>query len=296
MPNKWKRIIISGAGIYVELIIAALATFIWWNSASHPFINNLSLSLMIVCSISTVLFNANPLMRYDGYYVLADFLEIPNLRDRSNRFLKNLLLEHCMGVEVQPETYMATWRKVGFVAYAVISYVYRWVITFVILKWMATFLKPYKLEVISEMLAVAALASMVGWPLYRLGKNLHRRGRLPDMKTGRVVCSSIVVAVLLLAFFFLPLPVSRVRETGLVQFQEDAVTPVLVQVSGQLQRLLVRDGQDVEKDTELAVFIDRELLVKQETAKMGLENRQAEISAFRGPDEPVYRRHGEKSD
>ena len=280
LPNKWKRIIISGAGIYVELIIAALATFIWWNSASHPFINNLSLSLMIVCSISTVLFNANPLMRYDGYYVLADFLEIPNLRDRSNRFLKNLLLEHCMGVEVQPETYMATWRKVGFVAYAVISYVYRWVITFVILKWMATFLKPYKLEVISEMLAVAALASMVGWPLYRLGKNLHRRGRLPDMKTGRVVCSSIVVAVLLLAFFFLPLPVSRVRETGLVQFQEDAVTPVLVQVSGQLQRLLVRDGQDVEKDTELAVFIDRELLVKQETAKMGLENRQAEISAL----------------
>ena len=57
---------------------------------------------MVVCSVSTVVFNANPLMRYDGYYVLADWLEIPNLRDRSNRFLNNLVLEHCLGIEVQP--------------------------------------------------------------------------------------------------------------------------------------------------------------------------------------------------
>src|SRR6516162_2317659 len=82
LPNKWKRIIISGAGIYVELIIAAICTFIWWNTPNHPFINYMALSLMIVCSVSTVFFNANPLMRYDGYYVLADWLEIPNLRDR----------------------------------------------------------------------------------------------------------------------------------------------------------------------------------------------------------------------
>src|SRR5207237_5365510 len=71
LPSKWKRIIISAAGIYVELIIAAMATFVWWNTPSQPFINNMALSLMVVCSVSTVVFNANPLMRYDGYYVLA---------------------------------------------------------------------------------------------------------------------------------------------------------------------------------------------------------------------------------
>ena len=76
------------AGIYVELLIAAIATFVWWNTPSQPFVNNLSLSLMVVCCVSTVVFNANPLMRYDGYYVLADWLEIPNLRDRSNRYLQ----------------------------------------------------------------------------------------------------------------------------------------------------------------------------------------------------------------
>src|SRR5207247_2206343 len=89
IPSKWKRIVISSAGIYVELLIAALATFVWWNTPNQPFVNNLSLSLMIVCSVSTVVFNANPLMRYDGYYVLADWIEIPNLRERSNRYITN---------------------------------------------------------------------------------------------------------------------------------------------------------------------------------------------------------------
>ncbi len=66
LPSKWRRIIISFAGIYVELVIASIATFVWWNTPAHPFLNHLSLSLMVVCSISTFVFNANPLMRFDG--------------------------------------------------------------------------------------------------------------------------------------------------------------------------------------------------------------------------------------
>ncbi len=259
LPSKWKRIVISYAGIYIELFIAATSTFIWWNTASSPFLNNLSLCLMVVCSVSTVVFNANPLMRYDGYYVLADFLEIPNLRDRANRFLKNLVLEHCLGVEVQPEPYMATRRKILFVIFAIVSWVYRWVVTYSILMFMATFLKPYKLEVVSKMLAVASLASMVGWPLWRLGKNLHRRGRLPDMKTGRVVMCGVVVGILLLAFFLVPLPISRVRQVGMVQLQEEAEHPVLLKVPGQLQELNVTDGSKVRRGDVLAVYFNRDL-------------------------------------
>ncbi len=264
LPSKWKRIVISYAGIYIELFIAATATFVWWYTPSHPFINNLALCLMVVCSISTIIFNANPLMRYDGYYVMADWLEIPNLRDRSNRFLKNVVLEHCLGVEVQPETYMATTRKVLFITYAVVSYIYRWVITYSILIFMATFLKPYKLVVVSQMLAVASLASMVGWPLWRLGKNLHRRGRLPDMKTGRAVVSGLIVAAVVIAFFTVPLPVSRVRQTGLVQLRDGAETPVLLRQDGRLEDLKVHDGQFVRKDEVLAVFRNRDLERKRE--------------------------------
>src|SRR5262249_4859961 len=119
---------------------------------------------------------------------------------------------------------------------------------------MATFLKPYKLEVISSMLAVMALGSMVGWPLYRLGKNLHKRGRLPDMKPVRVTLSAAAVAAVLLAFFFLPLPVSRVRQTGLVELQPDAAEKVPVVLPGKPEKVLVQEGQFVKKGAELGVF------------------------------------------
>ncbi len=279
LPSKWKRIIISGAGIYVELIIAAISTFVWWNTPSHPFVNYLSLSLMIVCSVSTVVFNANPLMRYDGYYVLADWLEIPNLRDRSNRYLSRLCMEFCLGIEVQPEPYMELWRRILFVAYAIISYVYRWVVTFVILYFMSNFLGP-KLKVISQMLAVAAAASMVGWPLYRLGKNIHKRGRLPDMKPVRVTLSASVLVAVLLLFFFLPLPVSRVRETGLVQVQPEAQVPVYVQVPGILERILVREGQPVKKGTILAEFKNTEMQAQEEDLRSKYEIQLQRYRAY----------------
>jgi multidrug efflux pump subunit AcrA (membrane-fusion protein) len=267
LPNKWHRIIISAAGIYVELIIASLATFVWWNSEAHPYVNNLALSLMVVCSVSTVIFNANPLMRYDGYYVLADWLEIPNLRERSNRFLKNLALTVCLGVEVPPEGYMALWRRILFVTYAIGSYIYRWVVTFAVLWFLWSFLKPYKLEVISQMLALGSLASMVGWPLYQLGKNLHRRGRLPDMKRGRVLVTGIIVGALVVFICFVPVPVSRVRGVGLVQPVPEATAKVFVRHTAVLESLYVRPGDIVQAGETLAVFRDRDLEAELESER-----------------------------
>jgi putative peptide zinc metalloprotease protein len=281
LPNKWHRIIISAAGIYVELMIAAMATFTWWNTPGGTFVNNLSLSLMIVCSVSTVLFNGNPLMRYDGYYVLADWLEIPNLRDRANRFLQNLAMEYCLGIEVQPEPYMELWRKVLFVVFAVVSYVYRWVVTFVILKFMATFLKPYKLEVISSMLAAGALASMIGWPLYRLIKNVRKRGRFPDMKPARVSASAVAVAVVLLGVFFLPLPISRVSETGLVQIQPMFLTQRHAEVPGRLVKLPVKEGQRVRKDQILAEFQSQDLDVERVKLSAEIEAQEKVVQEYK---------------
>jgi len=280
LPNKWKRIIISGAGIYVELMIAALATFVWWNSPSHPFVNYMSLSLMVVCSVSTVLFNGNPLMRYDGYYVLADWLEIPNLRDRSNRYLSRLVQEHCLGIEVQPEPYMALWRRTLFLTYAVISYVYKWVITFFILRFMATFLKPYKLEVISTMLAALALGSMIGWPICRLAKNLYKRGRLPDMKPVRVTATAAVLTAALFGFFFLPLPVSRVRQSGVVEVQPEHVMKVFIEVNGTLDKVHVIEGQTVKKNAILAEFSNLELQAEELDAKTQLDIARQKIVGY----------------
>lgn len=269
LPSKWKRIIISGAGIYVELMIAAIATFVWWNSPSQPFVNYMALSLMVLCSVSTVLFNGNPLMRFDGYYVLADWIEIPNLRDRANRYVQRLAMDYCLGIEVQPEPYMARGRRILFVFYAVVSYIYRWVLTFFILTFMANWLKPYKLEIISQMMTLVAIGSMIGWPAYRLIANIRKRGRLPDMKSTRITATACVVALLLFAFFFLPLPVSRIRQPGLVQVQPEDIVQVHVKVPGILQKVLVKEGEAVSKGKVLAVFTSLDLennLAKAKTA------------------------------
>lgn len=276
LPSKWKRIIISAAGIWVELCIAAIATFVWWNTPSNPGINNMALSLMIVCSVSTVVFNANPLMRYDGYYILADWLEIPNLRDRSNKYLQRLVMEHCMGIEVPPEQYMALWRRVMFVIYAVISWVYRWVITFTILWFMASFLGP-KLKVISQMLAVASAGSLVGWPLVRLVKGLHKRGRLPDMKPVRVSISLAVLLAIIVAFLTVPLPVARVRQMGFVQVDPEKLSKIYLQHSGILEEVRVRDGEHVQQGDILAKFKSFEL--EQELAQAVVQERIHDLRA-----------------
>jgi putative peptide zinc metalloprotease protein len=259
LPSKWRRIIISFAGIYVELVIAALATWVWWNTPGRPVLNNVALCVMVLCSVSTFVFNANPLMRFDGYYIMADWLEIPNLRDRSNRMLKNISCEYALGMEVQPEPYMETWRKVLFITYAIASYIYRWVVTFSILFFLYNWLKPYKLGSISAGLALAALGSMVGWPIYRLVKGLHKRGRFPDMKRKNVSISAVILTTVLLGFFFLPLPISRVRQVGLVQIDPAAVHKVTLTDDAILGALHVENGQKVRAGELLAEFSSQKL-------------------------------------
>ena len=82
LQNKWHRAAIGAAGMYVELVIAAFATFVWWFT-EPGLLNQLALNAMFVCSVSTLIFNGNPLLRYDGYYILADLTEIPNLRQKA---------------------------------------------------------------------------------------------------------------------------------------------------------------------------------------------------------------------
>jgi putative peptide zinc metalloprotease protein len=236
-------------------VIAAAATYVWWYTPAYPVVNNIALAVMVLCSVSTVVFNANPLMRFDGYYIASDWLEIPNLREKANRYLNNLFLDKALGVEVPPEAYMAPWRKWLFVVYAIASWVYRWVVTFSILWFLADFLGP-KLKILSQMLAVLSLASIFVWPTYRIVKNLSQRGRLPDMKAARVYVTLAVFAALLVGFFVVPLPVSRVHETGLVVIDPGHAEAVLLPEPARMVRLepTAKAGRDVRAGDLLAEF------------------------------------------
>src|SRR5256885_10280394 len=82
-PNKWARVFVGAGGMIIELFVAAILAFVWINTRQGTLINGLALNAMLIASFSTIIFNANPLLRYDGYYILSDLLEIPNLRYRS---------------------------------------------------------------------------------------------------------------------------------------------------------------------------------------------------------------------
>src|SRR5262249_42930012 len=131
------------------------------------------------------------------------------------------------------------------------------------------------------MLALAALASLVGWPLYRLFKGLHKRGRLPDMKRSRVTISSAILVAILLAFFLVPLPISRVRQTGLVQIEPELVHKVTVPSDGQLVALHVRDGQRVVRGQPIADFRNPKLEADLQTALGNLKSATAQYDSNR---------------
>lgn len=274
LPNKWHRIIISAAGIYVELIIAALSTFVWWWSEPGSFASNMSMSLMVVCSVSTLVFNANPLMRFDGYYVLADWLEIPNLREKSNRFLMSVVQEYGLGIEVPPQPYMTRGRQILFVTYAIAAYLYRWFITFVVLVFMFTFLEPYKLGAISFVLGIAAMVTMIGQPLYQLFKNVSKRGRLPDMKPRNVSISAALLVVVIGCALFIPLPL-RVKGVAYLTInpQESAKleTP---EFGGFLKELVVQDGQRVKAGDVIAILHNPQLDIQ---LRLNEQNRSLRI-------------------
>jgi putative peptide zinc metalloprotease protein len=87
IASKWKRIIVSSAGMYVELFVAALAAW-WWSNTPEGQLSTILHDTVVTGSVLTLFFNANPLMRFDGYYILSDLLGIPNLATRSRSWFQ----------------------------------------------------------------------------------------------------------------------------------------------------------------------------------------------------------------
>jgi putative peptide zinc metalloprotease protein len=250
LPSKWKRAAIGAAGIYVEVVLASLCTFIWWFTDTG-LLNNLCLNVMFISSVSTILFNANPLLRYDGYYILADLMEIPNLRQKATTILSQKTAQWFLGIEPPEDPFLPQRNQVFFALYSCAAAIYRWVVLASILWFMYQIFKPYGLQVIGQGIIAMSIVGLVGMPLYKVFKFFYVPGRVEKVKKPRMFTSLGVLAALVLAFLLIPLPHTV---TCILEVQPRDAVPVYVDVveGGQLKNVYVQAGELVKPGQDLA--------------------------------------------
>lgn len=205
LPSKWKRAAIGAAGMYVEVVLASICTFIWWFS-EPGMLNYICLNIMFVSSVSTILFNANPLLRYDGYYILSDLLEIPNLRQKSQTILRRKLGKWCLGLEETPDPFLPQRRQWLFALYTVAAAAYRWFIALAIFWFLYNLLEPYGLKIFGQLVALMAIWGLVGQPVVQLVKFFYVPGRLDKVKKARAIGTALVLLAILAAVLLVPFP------------------------------------------------------------------------------------------
>ena len=250
LPSKWKRAAIGAAGMYVEIVLASICTFLWWFS-QPGLLNYLCLNVVFVCSVSTLLFNANPLLKYDGYYILSDLVEIPNLRQKASTILQQKLAAWTLGLPETPDPFLPQRRQLLFAAYTIAAAVYRWVIMASILWFLYRVFEPYGLQVIGKLLAALAIGGLVVGPLWKLGKFFYVPGRIDRVQKPRLFASLAVATAAVAGVFMLPIP-HYVRCSFYVQPRGAA--SVYVESGGELRAIHARPGDWVNEGQLIATL------------------------------------------
>ncbi len=241
LPSRWHRAAIGAAGMYVEVVIASIATFIWWFS-EPGFLNYLCLNIMFVSSVSTILFNANPLLRYDGYYILSDIMEIPNLRQKASSILNRKLGSWCLGLEETEDPFLPKRHQSLFALYTVASFFYRWIILLSILFFLNKVFEPYGLKILGQLIALASLYSLIVMPFVKVYKFFRVPGKWSKVKKLRMFATLALLAALVSAAILIPFPSSVLCS---FELQPRNAASVYVEVEGKVEEILVEPGQQV---------------------------------------------------
>lgn len=204
--NKWQRALVGGAGILVEMLLASLALIVWVN-ADEGLVRAFAFNVMLIGGVSTLLFNGNPLLKFDGYYVLCDLAEIPNLASRSNQYLGYLIKRYAFGLQSATSPVTAPGEAGWFVVYSIGGFCYRLVLTAAIVTIVAT-----HFFIVGTIIACWAIILMIGVPL---AKHVHFLLANPSLRRKRARAFAVVggvLGVVGLALFVLPLPYSTTAE------------------------------------------------------------------------------------
>ena len=264
--SKHMRMLTGAAGMLVELFIAALALFAWAH-LEPGLIRAIAYNIVLITGVSTLIFNGNPLLRYDGYYILADYLEIPNLAQRSSQYVGYLVNHYLFGVEGAEPPHIARGERGWFVFYELASFAYKVFVTLMIVLMIAG-----RFFVIGIVLAVWCLYSMMVMPAaIKLGQMINspslraKRWRAMATSAGLVVSVVLVVGVV-------PLPSSTYVQ-GVTWVPEKA--QVRATVDGMITRVVASPMSTVHRGDLLIECEDTALLQRARNAEAQLEELNA---------------------
>ncbi|MDJ0928758.1 MAG: peptidase M50 [Gammaproteobacteria bacterium] len=275
--DKRKRMLVGAAGIMVELFVAALAMFIW--VAVEPgLVRSIAFNLMLIGGISTVVFNGNPLLRFDAYYVLADFLDMPNFAARANKYLGYLVQRYGFGLVDCESPANEPGERPWLGGYVVLSFLYRMVVLFGIVMFISG-----KFFVLGILLAIYAITMQIAWPLIKHAKFLLADPALNRQRPRALATAGGVTLTLLAAFLWIPVPLSTYAQ-GVVWAPDQA--ELRARADGVVTDLLILPEDTVEAGTPILALRDPLLSYRVHILEADMREAEARYHALRTT-EPV---------
>src|SRR5207249_5625477 len=240
--SKWRRVLVGAAGMLVETFIAALAMFIWV-AAEPGVLRAVAFNIMLIAGVSTLVFNANPLLRFDGYYILSDLIEIPNLSQRANRYWRYLAEKYIFRMKDSEKPPSAPGEAGWLFFYAPAALVYRVMVLVAIVFYIAA-----EWFFIGVALAIWGAVSMFVLPVGKFLSYLLALPRRGKTRKRAWTISGAVSGALLIFLMAIPMP-HRVITEGVVWLPEEA--NVRAGADGFIKAILARPGDEVAAGTLL---------------------------------------------
>jgi putative peptide zinc metalloprotease protein len=251
--SKWQRVLVGGAGMVVEAFIAALALFLWLN-LEPGILRALCYNTILIAGISTVLFNANPLLRFDGYYMLMDYLEMPNLRQRATQYLVYLAERYLFGKRDVDAPLASAGERAWFVGYSVTSFLYRILVILAIL----LFLGEQSLLLGVIFAGSTAIAWLV-LPAMKIGSYLASSPRIHRVRHRALLVTAGLLCAIAVVLAAVPLPLRTLTE-GVVWVPEEGI--VRAGADGFVTRVVATPGTWVTPGDVLVECEDRDLVTE----------------------------------
>lgn len=274
--SKWAKIFVGAGGMIFELFVASIAAFIWASTKpGQDFygipINGIAYNTMLIASVSTIIFNANPLLRYDGYYMLSDFLEIPNLRYRSTEYSLGLIKRHIFRVK-QHQPLPPLVQRFWLLVYAISSSIYRTIIgvAIILMVW-------DQVPVLGVLMALGGVITWLFVPIFKTSKYLMLDPELHRKRAMATVWTVLFVAAVVGVLWGIRMPNPLYTEGMVEPAKRESIFTL---TAGKVHQIHVEDGQWVKQGQEILTCRDEQLesILAQRLARLRAMQVQREAS------------------